>query len=134
MERSSHHRPTRSPRPSIDRDVDFSLLDYKSVEDFLHIHRSKSDNHQVFTNLARQLKASRSLVALTSSLTFNMSPQDILHRFVESAGAIIDAERVFLLAHDKESGDLVGSLNAQNSADSTFRISSGVECKNNLII
>ena len=113
---------------STTNDIDFTLLDYKSVDDFLYIQKSKIDNHTIVTHLAKQLKASRSLVALTQSLTFRISPQDILNRFVESACAIIDAERVFLLILDVESGQLVGSLNTQGSGEK-IRISSGVECK-----
>lgn len=110
-------------------DIDFALLDYKSVDDFIYIQKSKADNHTIVTHLAKQLKASRSLMNLTQCLTIQNNPEDIMNRFVESACAIIDAERVFLLVLDTDSGQLVGLLKNSTGSLEPFYLSSGVECR-----
>jgi hypothetical protein len=115
------------PGESQHTESDFTLLDYKSIDDFLYHHKCRTDNQKTFAHLAKQLKASRSLVALTKCLSFNTSANDMLHRFVESACAIIDAEHIYLLRIDPETKHLVGSLNSSDLGAS-FHISSGVEC------
>lgn len=113
-------------------DIDFSLLDYKSVDDFLYYTESKSEFQDLSKHLAKQLKASRSLLSLSRFLTVGSSPREVINKIVESASAIVDAERVIFLEFDQESGDLV-YLKYLDNSDSSFRVRDGIECKSSLL-
>jgi hypothetical protein len=112
-------------------DPDFSLLDYKSVDDFLHYTRSKSEFQDLSKHLAKQLKASRSLLSMSRFLTVGTSPREIINQIVESASAVVDAERVVFLELEQDTGDLV-YLKYQDNTEA-FRIREGIERKNHFL-
>lgn len=145
MEESGHHRSTTRPSyerkmltslplsnssPKLPRqpDLDFSLLDYKSVDDFLYLTKSKTEFQDLSKHLAKQLKASRSLLSMSRYLTVGNSPRDIIHKIIDTASAIIDAERVLFLEFDSEAGELVCQKLGENP-ETMFRVRDGVECK-----
>jgi hypothetical protein len=115
-------------RIQLQSDIDFSLLDYKSVDDFLYYTKSKSEFQDLSKHLAKQLKASRSLLSLSKFLTVGSSPREIINKIVDSASAIIDAERVVFMEFDQDTGDLV-YLKSLDNADSPLRVRDGIECK-----
>jgi hypothetical protein len=114
-------------RIQLQSDIDFSLLDYKSVDDFLYYTKSKSEFQDLSKHLAKQLKASRSLLSLSRFLTVGSSPREVINKIVESASAIIDAERVIFMEFDQDSGDLVYLKSLDNS--DSFRARDGIECE-----
>jgi hypothetical protein len=108
-------------------DLDFSLLDYKSVDDFLYYTKSKTEFQDLSKHLAKQLKASRSLLSMSRFLAVGASPREIINQIVESASAVVDAERVVFLELDQDSGDLVYLKSHDNTE--AFRLREGIERK-----
>ena len=110
-------------------DIDLSLLDYKSVDDFLYYISTKSEIPNISTHLAKQLKASRSLLSLSKFLIFGNSPKELITKIVDSTSAIIDAERVLFLELDQETTELIYFKPQESSSDIIYRIRDGIECK-----
>lgn len=120
---------TSSTTTNTINDIDFSLLDYKSVDDYLYYITTKNEIQNLSKHLAKQLKASRSLLSLSKFLIFGNNPRDLINKIVDSAGAIIDAERVIFLELEQETADLIYFKSQENSPDIIYRIRDGIECK-----
>lgn len=100
----------RSPRLTpvhgkLDLDIDMSLLDFKSADDFLSNYRSKVEHIKLLGALTRQLKLARALLTIPSYLTTTSTPEDIIHRILDVAKTILNVENVLLLKTNP-SGDL----------------------------
>jgi hypothetical protein len=107
-------------------EIDLGLLDYKSVDEFLYVARG---DQRLSWHLAKQLKASRSLIALSEFLTCDAHPRVILAKIINSASAIIDAERVLLLEGNQKTGGLtLFSTHDTAHLDKSLTLDVGLEC------
>lgn len=92
--------------------VDVSLLDFFGVEEFYAILKDKTKNNseallKVSLELATQLKGSRALLSLASSLSSNDSVTNVLDRLMDTAYLIMNAENVYLMQLDSDGIDMV---------------------------
>ena len=100
----------RSPRltpmnAKLEMDIDVSLLDFKSPDDFLSNYRSKVEHIKLLGALTRQLKMARALLTIPSYLSTTSTPDDIIHRVLDVTKTILSVETVLLLKSNS-SGDL----------------------------
>lgn len=128
---SSSSSTTTTIKNNLQNDIDFSLLDYKSVDDFLYYITTKNEIQNLSKHLAKQLKASRSLLSLSKFLVFGNNPKELINKIIDSASAIIDAERVLFLELDQETTELIyyKTQENNNTPDIIYRIRDGIECK-----
>lgn len=101
--------------------VDASLLDVMGIEDYLSLLKNKTENNpkelwRETSLLAMQLKASRELLTIGSSLFSNSASRKILDRLIESSHVILNAERVYLLEIDPSGTELVVTYSRDQQA------------------
>lgn len=111
--------------PFSDLDIDMTLLDYKPVEDFLRYYRTKSDQSNLITNLAKQLKASRALFMLDRIVISNS--HDCILKIIDSSISIIGAEDILLLKLDDNNDLFVYQSKDGSSNKVTLAKEKGVE-------
>lgn len=101
--------------------VDASLLDVMGLDEYLSLLKNKTENKPAelwkeTSQLAMQLKASRELLAIGSSLYSNSASRKILDRLIESIHVILNAERVYLLEIDPSGTELVVTYSKDQEA------------------
>lgn len=98
----------------IDSDIDFNLLDCVDVEVFLTVIRSKLGGRKTLSTsmlrtlglFARQLKISRSLLAIHSQLLLQNCDFDSVDKIIGLALPLLNSEKLFVFQYD-DIGDLV---------------------------
>lgn len=106
---------------SAQTDIDTALLDVMGIEDYLSLLKNRTDNNpkelwKEMITMAHQLKASRELLTIGSSLFSNKANRDHLARLTESAHVILNAERVYLMEIDPTGCDLVVTYSRDQQA------------------
>jgi len=113
--------------------IDVSLLDVMGIDDFLALLKTRTENNskelwKETSTLAHQLKASRELLSIGSSLVSNQASKKMLDRLVASAVTILGAERIYLFEKESTSDELVVKYSSDRSAIGVrVPISSGIE-------
>ncbi len=117
-----HGLPLNLPRiESNEAVIDAALLDVMGIEDYLSLLKNRTDNNpkelwKEMITMAHQLKASRELLSIGSSLFSNKANRAIMDRLVESAHVILNAERVYLMEIDPTGSDLVVTYSKDEKA------------------
>jgi len=101
--------------------IDAALLDVMGIEDYLSLLKNRTDNNpkelwKEMITMAHQLKASRELLSIGSSLFSNKANKTILDRLIESAHVVLNAERVYLMEVDPTGSDLVVTYSKDQQA------------------
>lgn len=113
--------------------VDAALLDVMGIDDFLSLLKSKTENNprelwKETSTLALQLKASRELLSIGSSLYSSKVNRAILDRLIDSSHVILNAERVYLLEIDPTGTNLVVTYSKEERAiGRKFSLKEGIE-------
>jgi hypothetical protein len=111
----SKNRSPVSQLPKIETQessIDMSLLDVMSIDDFLTHLKTKTENNwkelwRESCIFAEQLKASRELLSIGSSLLEHKANRNILNRIIEVTRILLSAERVAILEVNENGKDLV---------------------------
>lgn len=120
--KKGHGLPLNLPRvESNEAVIDAGLLDVMGIEDYLSLLKNRTDNNpkelwKEMITMAHQLKASRELLSIGSSLFSNKANRAIMDRLVESAHVILNAERVYLMEIDPTGSDLVVTYSKDEKA------------------
>ena len=113
--------------------VDAALLDVMGIDDYLSLLKTKTENNprelwRETSALALQLKASRELLAIGSSLYSSKVSRAILDRLIDSSHIILNAERVYLLEIDPTGTHLVVTYSKEQRAiGRKFSLKDGIE-------
>jgi hypothetical protein len=97
---------------SSETQVDVSLLDVMGIEDFLSLLKTRTENNsrellKETSTMAHQLKASRELLSICSSLFSNEVSTKMIDRLQDSAYTILNAERIYIFELDPTGKELV---------------------------
>jgi hypothetical protein len=98
----AHGLPLSLPKIESNEAIDAALLDVMSIEDFLMLLKNKTENNsrelwKETTMLASQLKASRELLTIGSTVYSSKVNRNILGRLIDASHVILNAERIHLL-------------------------------------
>ncbi len=133
--------PLNLPRiESSETVIDASLLDIMKIDDFLSLLKTRTDNNpkelwKEMVTMTHQLKASRELLSIGSSLISNKANKSIMDRLIESAHVILNAERVYIMEIDPTGSDLVVTYSKdQRAVGLKIPLKSGIEGNNTLPI
>jgi GAF domain-containing protein len=92
-------------------ELDASMLDYTSVEEFLRPYRtsfsSMPQQWQLMVYLATQLKGCRALLAVSSYLSAELNLGEIIDKILDSGYFVLNADRVSLYEVDHKTRELV---------------------------
>jgi hypothetical protein len=117
-----HGLPLNLPKiESNESNTDAALLDVMGIDDYLSLLKNKTDGNprelwKETVTLAHQLKASRELIAIGSSVYSNKVNRTILDRLIESSHIILNAERVYLLEIDPTGAHLIVTCTKEQRA------------------
>lgn len=132
----SHGLPLSLPRVEPTESVlDAALLDVMSAEDFIALYNRTTDGNpgkasREMNIIIQQLKASRELLAIGSSLYSNKVTKSIIERLIEASHIILGAERMYLLELDTTGTQLVVTYaKEQQAIGQTLPINIGIEGK-----
>jgi transcriptional regulator with GAF, ATPase, and Fis domain len=96
--------------------VDFASLDNQAVDVFLDSF-SSSDKASVTKHMTKQLKALRSLLAISGQMTTGLMSEATIHTIIEETANIINAEKIFVLDIDHQQGNLVVTHSPDNTCN-----------------
>jgi hypothetical protein len=129
-----HGLPLSLPKIESNESVtDAALLDLMGIDEYLSLLKNKTDGNprelwKETATLAHQLKASRELIAIGSSVYSNKVNRTILDRLIESSHIILNAERVYLLEIDPTGTHLVVTYSKeQRAVGRKIPLHSGIE-------
>lgn len=130
-----HGLPLSFPKIESHESIDAALLDVMGIEDFLSLLKTRTDNNprelwKETSMLASQLKASRELLTIGSTVYSNKVSRSILDRLIDASHIILNAERVYLLEIDPTGKSLtVTYAKDQRAIGRKIPINSGIEGK-----
>eukprot|EP01038_Epipyxis_sp_PR26KG_P011345 gene11345-15210_t len=137
--KSNYNKKALVTLPRIDNNsespstVDVSLLDLMGLEEFLSLLKNKTESNskelwKASCSLAMQLKASRELLSISSTLFSQKSTKKILSRLVDATYTILNAERVHLMEIDKNSRELIVThTHEENTIGYRIPVNKGIE-------
>jgi len=107
---------------SSETQVDVSLLDVMGIEDFLSLLKTRTENNsrellKETSTMAHQLKASRELLSICSSLFSNEVSTKMIDRLLDAAYTILNAERIYIFVLDPTGTELVVKRSRDKKAE-----------------
>ena len=103
-----------SPVARNNSDINIGLLDFMNVEEFIKMLKIQTgENYGTLWNassqLAMQLKASKSLLSVNSYMTMGKTKIEILEKLIESTKFTLGADQVYIFEYSAGSNSLIVS-------------------------